>query len=81
MKVPKPLSALCGAAVLCLSLLLAGGGYRLITKFDLGAPRAEKSIGTTALSILPRGACTSLTTPRSRLWKRTPAKSSGVSPT
>lgn len=42
MKVPKPLSALCGAAVLCGSLLLAGGGYRLITKFDLGAAPGGK---------------------------------------
>jgi YVTN family beta-propeller protein len=45
MNVPKLLLALCGAAALCGSLLLAGpsgGGYRLITKYDLGAAPGGK---------------------------------------
>src|SRR5215831_6378434 len=45
MNVPKFLLALCGAAALCGSLLLAGpsgGGYRLIAKYDLGAAPGGK---------------------------------------
>ena len=45
MNAPKLLSALCGGAALCGSLLLAspsGGGYHLLTKYDLGAPPGGK---------------------------------------
>ncbi|HKW62751.1 MAG TPA: hypothetical protein VJN89_09425 [Candidatus Acidoferrum sp.] len=45
MSVSKLLSAICGVAALCSSLLLAGpsgGGYHLLTKYDLGAAPGGK---------------------------------------